>query len=354
MKKGLLILVLSGALLSPLFIPISSAATHPFGGKVVKVIYCTCSSNYWVIYSRVKADMPLSLSYRTLTSKLYEFGQIFTPGVHILGNSSVDDDCVMHMGSSCVNLTSFNSPKLITIVGTSDFGNLAGSGSGPRPLDKNRSGQVTKPEVVKPGESTRNQEATGDTTPCTSSTDKLASSYVMSNEGWTNRCYDDVGSDGVTRQAIGYGHNIDGTEGIDCSQVVPEAKINHLFDRDYRLARYRAKTAANNHGVKWNSLSPERQSALTDMSYQMGQGGVNGFDQMWSNVKLAQDTGNQEYWDKAGDEVVDSQGYGKVPSIAPRANRNASVMRTGKQDLLNEKINDSARAKANCTDGTIA
>lgn len=170
---------------------------------------------------------------------------------------------------------------------------------------------------------------------CNGSNNKTAA-YIVANETISETPYPDAGG-----WSKGIGHFITGNE-------PPGATTQDLFNADYATAQNCAKQTASKHGVNFDSLSPERQTVIIDMSFNMGcggGGGVDGFNNMWANIRNAQQTGDQSSWNKAGDEILDSSYSSQVGN---RSINNAQIMRTSDGSIIDSKINSYAPAKNFC------
>lgn len=174
--------------------------------------------------------------------------------------------------------------------------------------------------------------------------------YIAANEGVRNTAYTD--SEGY--KTIGIGHKVTGNEPFPCDGTITDEQVGQLYDADTTTARNCARRSAAEHGVDYDALSPERQTVVTDMSFNMGcqgNGGINEFDKMWGNMADAQRTGSQDSWDAAGDEIMDSK-YGD--QTGNRAPRNADIMRTSDGSKIDEQIAQDPDAQGYCGGGTTA
>lgn len=86
---------------------------------------------------------------------------------------------------------------------------------------------------------------------------------------------------------------------------------------------------ARNFVSNFDSLSPERQLVLIDMSYNIGSN-INKFVNLKSAIE-------QEDWEKASSEILNSKYASDVKS---RANRNAEVMKNGTSEATDEYLKD--------------
>jgi len=155
---------------------------------------------------------------------------------------------------------------------------------------------------------------------------KNAKQGYIDREGNTKVAYQD--SDG---EAIGIGHKITGNEpsdiksAIDSGTPLNDEQINRLYETDYAGAQKGAMAAAQNHGVDWDGLSADRKAALTDMTYNLGTGGIDNFNNMWNGVR----TGN---WQQASYEVTHDLAGGinkYATQTGKRAKDNAQTLLTG-------------------------
>lgn len=319
-----------------LFFPSTSFAQFtPFGGFSINVINCDLSGNF-LITNLPSVAGPARIIYQKGISKLYEYREIEKPGNWLLGTVSFPVPCVKEIAGDPVYLGSY---PLIVIVGTSDKGRSSGGGGTGGGGGGGGSDPGDDPEEpLPPG---------GEDDSCSGDADTLASRYIMANEGWRNSCYRDTGRN----LTVGVGHLVTARDEIDCSRPLTDEQVGDLYSRDYAEYRSQAEASARRHGVDWDSLSPERQAVLTDMSFNMGaQGGegLDGFDEMWGAIDRAQSTTgaqSQEYWNIAGDEITDTEtDYGR----GARAVRNRTVMRTNDPSALNRRINGDPHARAYC------
>ncbi len=172
--------------------------------------------------------------------------------------------------------------------------------------------------------------------------------YVVANEGIEYRAYADNGY-----KTIGIGHQITGHEPFPTDGTLTDSQVHQLYDADMVTAKNCARQSAADHAVNWGALTPERQTVLIDMSFNMGCGGgrgVAGFDQMWGNIREGQ-RGNSEAWEAAGDEILDSNYAGQVYG---RAENNANIMRTSDEAIINQQISRYPSAQNFCGGATMA
>jgi GH24 family phage-related lysozyme (muramidase) len=175
--------------------------------------------------------------------------------------------------------------------------------------------------------------------------DGSTAGYVAANEGVRYEAY----TDSRGYRTVGVGHQITGNEPFPVENVtLTDDQVNQLYDADMATAQTNAQASAERHGVDWETLSPERQTALTDMSFNMGASGgrgLDGFDDMWGNTREAQRTGNQADWDAAGDEIMDSP---YATQVGQRSNRNAEIMRNSDGAIIDQRISEDTAAQGLC------
>lgn len=89
----------------------------PFGGFSLSVFPCLCSFNLLITYAPVNAAPPM-LIYQPGATILYLFGQIFRPGVWLLGLYGPPVACIIPISSPpwCVPMAV---APMMTMVGTS-------------------------------------------------------------------------------------------------------------------------------------------------------------------------------------------------------------------------------------------
>ncbi|OJI08021.1 MAG: hypothetical protein COX02_02525 [Candidatus Vogelbacteria bacterium CG22_combo_CG10-13_8_21_14_all_37_9] len=330
-KKTFLMKFILGILIfSQVAVPLVARAvgTIPFGGIVTGVIPCLCSGNFLIIQKPVAG--PAMLMYQPGVSRLYQYGQILVPGTQILGNASVPVPCVELIVIFCVPI--YTAP-LITMVGTSGIAGAIPNFGGPNgSANPNSSGAPPGPNTPSPTGSTTNN-------PCSTNQSQSSAGYITANEGWRNNVY--VDSRG--NPTVGIGHLIRAGESIP-SGYLTDTQVRNYFNQDYSRAVNDARGAADRHNVDFDSLSPARQTVLVDMAFNMGtnpngltqgQQGLDGFNRMWSGIEAGD-------WQRAGQEVQGSGYYG------PRADRNAQIMATDDQSLINQQINRDPRSASIC------
>jgi len=130
--------------------------------------------------------------------------------------------------------------------------------------------------------------------------------WIQSFEGLRFKLYRDTSG----HISIGYGRNL---EAVGISK--PEADT--LFANDLQAAKLAATIALGFDA--WNNLDPVRQAALTDMAFNLGSAGLEGFKNMLAFVRSGD-------FDHAADELMNSRYATELPK---RAEANATLIRTG-------------------------
>ncbi len=97
----------------------------------------------------------------------------------------------------------------------------------------------------------------------------------------------------------------------------PDELIDAVRDDDISEA---VDEAAMDIGAEaWNGLNAQRQAALTDMAFEMGEDGLKKFEHLIAAVQLGQ-------WENAAAEALASAWAAEVPA---RAKTDAAMLRTG-------------------------
>ena len=109
---------------------------------------------------------------------------------------------------------------------------------------------------------------------------------------------------------LGRGPEFDGTEWT-------QAQADSQYDEDYIHAQNGATIDVG--AVCWSRLDEVRQSALTDMAFNIGEQGLAGFHHMIASII-------QQDWNTAAAELLSSDYANQVPN---RAKKNASILATG-------------------------
>lgn len=90
-----------------------SGAVKPFGGKSQQITYCTCSN---AILHKVGPPVGGNFVYVPGQTTLYQYYQIYTSGVQLLGNYQSGGQCLVYRGTTC---TEEQVDGTMTQVGTS-------------------------------------------------------------------------------------------------------------------------------------------------------------------------------------------------------------------------------------------
>ncbi len=136
-------------------------------------------------------------------------------------------------------------------------------------------------------------------------TERLAE-RIKAHEGLRLKPY----TDSLGRITIGYGRCLD-TRGISRDEA------DTMFNRDMVEAASNANLIV---GAKtWRGIGETRQEILTEMVYQLGAGGVDGFRNMIAALR-------DRNYERAADEMLDSRWHDQTPA---RAEELAALMREG-------------------------
>ena len=138
---------------------------------------------------------------------------------------------------------------------------------------------------------------------------------IRLHEGQKLQAYDDATDHFLTpgyqlkgHPTIGIGRALD-THGISA------AEAENLFQADLQLAQ--AEAAGSLGFDNWNALDEVRQAALTDMAFDLGEGGLDGFKNMLAAIRASD-------WQRAHDECLARRGQ-----VGPRENSDAKMLLTG-------------------------
>lgn len=125
-------------------------------------------------------------------------------------------------------------------------------------------------------------------------------------------------TDSLDNLTIGYGHRLSPNESHD---TITQEEARRLFEQDYTRATQIAQlVSTRQYGINFDALVPARQGVLTDMAFNMGESGLNGFNRMFEAI-------NQGNWVQAGEEIRNSTYAGQV---GQRASTNANIMTNGR------------------------
>ncbi len=139
--------------------------------------------------------------------------------------------------------------------------------------------------------------------------------YTPRNEGFSATAYQDTGGNWT----IGFGHLME----TDELRTITRDEAVAYFRADYAEAQQSAVNFVGSQAA-FNGLSNGRQIVLTDMAYNLGGGGLNEFTNLRDAVRNSD-------WDRAGDEILDSE---YASQVGTRADRNAAIMFNGNMDVL--------------------
>lgn len=136
--------------------------------------------------------------------------------------------------------------------------------------------------------------------------------YTENNEGNRLVAYQDTRG----YWTIGIGHCLGKGPGLE-GTVWTQTQVDQTYDEDYAKAQAGAQSDIG--AVCWAQLDPIRQSAIVDMSFELGKVGLGGFHKMISAI-LVQD------WESAAADILASEYDWEVPA---RASNNASIILNG-------------------------
>jgi len=108
-------------------------------------------------------------------------------------------------------------------------------------------------------------------------------------EGLRLRAYNDT----VGVRTVGYGHNLNNADspellrslGLDPAsvragkQTLTQEQADAIFEHDHAKAAVGAKRVIANHGGRFDTLPSWVQNIVTDMTFNLGEGGLNAFKQ---------------------------------------------------------------------------
>jgi lysozyme len=125
---------------------------------------------------------------------------------------------------------------------------------------------------------------------------------------------------------IGVGHLLSNEHLIPLAKFPPatDRQIEDWFAADYAAAQDHARDVVGDDA--WASMSDARQAALTDMAFELGQGGLQKFQHMLDAIRAGD-------WEKAAAYAKDSLWDRQVPK---RAMRVETLLRTGEWSSLGD------------------
>lgn len=146
----------------------------------------------------------------------------------------------------------------------------------------------------------------------------------MQDEGFRNKVYKDT----LGNLTVGYGHKLTNADlkKYKLGDTLSTEDLNRIYKQDYSTARKFAESYAP------KNAPPEVVDILSNMSFQMGAGGVKGFEKM----KTALDKGDYK---TAAAEMRNSEWYKQTPE---RTERLASRMEGIGMDNKNKKVTKGA------------
>jgi len=116
---------------------------------------------------------------------------------------------------------------------------------------------------------------------------------------------------------VGYGHKVLHDDNLKLGDKITEQRANMWLINDVDNANSACRCIFS----KWNQLSQTRKDVLINMAFQLGRGGLSGFQKMIQAI-------DNEEWSQAADEMLDSKW---ARSDSPRrASRLANKMRSNK------------------------
>ena len=144
---------------------------------------------------------------------------------------------------------------------------------------------------------------------------ETASAYIQQHEGFKNHVY--KCSEGYP--TAGWGHKLtaDELKRFPMGTEVPQDQILAWWNKDLGQYLAYADSLANQHGGAYTK--PNVRTVMADMSFQMGEAGVNKFVKMHQAIR-ANDLAT------AAREMLDSKYAKQTPN---RANENAALLMHG-------------------------
>lgn len=152
---------------------------------------------------------------------------------------------------------------------------------------------------------------------------------IGKEEGFVSEPMDDLSGNGA--RAIGYGFNF--IDGKPVAELEQEALANNKpFIMTEDKAKEILKTEVNNFhnnllnltkriegkpiGEIYKEVSnPNRVAALISLAYQTGIGEITNFENMWTNIKKANESNSSADWEAAGREIVNSKAQRQLQAL---------------------------------------
>ncbi|GIW60572.1 MAG: hypothetical protein KatS3mg087_1638 [Patescibacteria group bacterium] len=154
--------------------------------------------------------------------------------------------------------------------------------------------------------------------------------YIKKNEGWRDKIYLDTAG----HPTIGWGFNLDAPatrrclprEVINGQRSLTKAEAEPCFQKLLTHARQAAKDFA---GEVWKELNINQKTALTDMAYHLGRGGLFKFQRLRNALR-------RRDFKQAAAEVLDSRYARQTPR---RARKNAGLIKDAPSPIVKEVEN---------------
>jgi GH24 family phage-related lysozyme (muramidase) len=173
--------------------------------------------------------------------------------------------------------------------------------------------------------------------------------WIAHHEGVREQVYLD--SADSPNPTIGIGFNLNREDapdliqnlGLDYDKVVSgeqqlnQDQINYIFQHDLDVAINDARNTFSN----FDELPEDKQLVLVDMSFNLGQSRLSGFENMIDAVE-------REDWQKAADEMVDSKWY---EDVQDRGVHNVDVMRGGFSEVHENYVSNYVDFSTTGTEG---
>ena len=210
------------------------------------------------------------------------------------------------------SLTEINMPEIGNITVTSKYNAMSQEYSKGSAYDS--LGESTKTDGQL-GQSKPENKNNGPKVPCASNSNgqkDYGMAYIASHEGYRSEQYTDAID--ASTQNIYFGHQVRPGENFNNT----EQEAIQVLRNDYSRYQAQARDVASQHGVNFDSLSAGRQTALTDMAYNMGGASLNNFNNMWSAIR-------ENNFEQAGREILNSRYYSQLQQTG-RPQMNADIM----------------------------